>query len=146
MAFKFSTGFRNAVLGTGSAKATLDGGKLQIYSGAVPATADAAAGATPLVVISDNGGAGGLSFEAAVSNATLLKLATQTWKGTIGTTGAPSFFRWVMSGDTGNESTTAVRIQGTVGTAGADMNLSNATLTATQEQVIDYFSISFPTA
>ena len=146
MAFKFSTGFRNAVMGTASAATTLTGGKIKIYSGAPPVTADAAATGTLLITISDNGGSGGLSFEPTITDATLTKLATQVWKGTIAATGTAGYFRWVMGSDDGSPSTTQVRIQGTVAQAGGDMNLSSLTVTASEEQVLDYFTLTFPTA
>jgi hypothetical protein len=147
MAFKFSTGFRDAVMSTGSVKAALTGGSIKVYSGTPPSTADAAlSGNTLLCTITDNGGAGGLSFETASVDGTLQKLASQTWKGTNAATGTASFFRFVATGDTGASSTTQVRVQGGIGVAGNDMNLASTSLVATEEQVIDYFAIAFPTA
>ena len=49
MAIKTSTGLRNAMLATGSAKAALDGGRINIYAGAAPATADDAVGGATLL-------------------------------------------------------------------------------------------------
>lgn len=147
MSFKFSTGFRNAVLVTGSAKAALDGGLVKIYAGTAPVTADDSLGAaTLLCTISDNGAGGGLTFDAAASDGVMQKTAAQTWKGTNVASGVAAFFRYVGAADDGTLSTTQARIQGTVAIAGGDMNLASTTLTATLEQVIDYFALAFPTA
>jgi len=147
MAFKFSTGFRDNLLDTGSLKAQLDTGLIKIYSGTVPATADDSLGAAVLLTtISDNGTGTGLTMAAAASEGVLTKDLTQVWKGTNAATGTASFFRFVQSADTGGLSTSEVRVQGTVGLAGADMNLSSVSLVASEEQLIDYFSIAFPTA
>ena len=147
MAFKFSTGFRNALMVTGSAKARLDAGFIKIYAGTVPATADAALGsATLLCTISDNSGAGGLTFEAAAADGVMSKTAAQVWSGVNAASGTASFFRYVAAGDDGTLSTTQERVQGLVGFAGSDMNLSSTGLVATETQIIDYFALAFPTA
>ena len=146
--FKYSTGFRNAILATSSAKAIIDGSYITLYSGAVPVDADASiASAVPLVVITLDGlGVSGLTMATPAVGGVLSKSVGQVWKGTIGTTGTPSFFRMHVSGDGNGASTTATRIQGTVGVAGADLNIQSGVITATEEQLIDYFSIAFPTA
>lgn len=144
--FKYSTGFRNAVLDTGSVKGTFDGGFLKVYSAptAVPASADAAIGdAVLLVTFSDNAGAGGLNLATAAASGSIAKLSSQTWKGTAAATGTAAFFRYVQTGDTGALSTTAKRIQGTVGVAGADMNLSSTSITSGASYTLDYFAMTF---
>lgn len=148
MAFKFSTGFRNSILVTGSVKNALDAGFIKIYSGTPPATADAAlSGNTELVNISIDGlGVDGLTFDAAAADGVIQKTASEVWKGTNANSGTATFFRFVKSGDTGASSSTAVRVQGNVGVAGSDMNLASTVLAATEEQVIDYFAIAFPSA
>lgn len=58
MTARFSTGLRNFVAsGGGGYKEALQGGQIKIYSGAQPATADAAPTGTLLVTITDNSGA-----------------------------------------------------------------------------------------
>jgi hypothetical protein len=146
MAFKFSTGSRNKVLDNSSLKGLLDGGLIKIYSGTVPATADSAlGGASLLVTISDNGTGAGLNLDASAADGVITKDLSQVWKGVNGASGTASFFRFVQQADTGGESTTEVRVQGVVGLAGADMNLSSVVLASTEEQLIDYFSIAFST-
>jgi hypothetical protein len=147
MTIKTSTGLRNGMLGTGSFKSLMDGGLLKVYGGAVPASADAAlGGATLLVTISLNGAGGGLSFDAAAADGVIVKTASELWTGTVGTSGTATFYRFVAAGDDGTASTTQKRVQGTVGTAGADGNITSTALVAAAPQNADYFSIALPTA
>ena len=151
MTIKVSTGLRTSMLtAAGESLATsLNDGQINIYAGTVPADADAAIGsATLLVVISDNSqaiGAGtGLDFDAAVAGV-LSKAAAQVWSGVNAATGVAVFYRFVQQADTGVLSTTEKRIQGSIATVGADLNLSNTTLTISGTQSIDAFSITMPT-
>lgn len=143
---KLSTGFRNDLLDTGSLKATLDGKVIKIYDGVVPASADAAlSGNTLLVTITESGdGVTGLTFEAAAVSGVIAKSSAESWQGTVATGGTATFFRMETIADDGTLSTTAVRIQGTIALAGADMNISNTTLVAAAVQTIDYFVIGVP--
>lgn len=146
MTMKISTGLAKSMLDTASFKGSLSGMKLKIYSGTEPATADAALGAAVLLVtISDNGGAGALSFEAAAVGNVLEKLASQTWSGTVASSGTASFCRLELASDTGASSSTEVRVQGDVGLAGKFLNLSSVSLTAAAVQVVDFLSITMPT-
>lgn len=146
MAIKVSTGLRNGALSTGSVKSLMDGGKIKIYSGPVPATADAAIGsATLLCTVSLDSTATGVNFDTAAANGVLSKAPAEVWSGVNSNTGTPAWYRHVTSADDGTESTTAYRIQGTVGVAGADLNLSSNTLTEGATQTIDYYSIAWPT-
>lgn len=151
MAIKVSTGLRTSMLTlAGSTLATnLDDGQINIYAGATPADADAAlGGATLLVTISDNSqaiGAGtGLNFDVAVAGV-LSKAAAQIWSGVNAATGVAAFYRFVKQSDTGVLSTSEERIQGAISTVGADLNLSNTSLTVAGTQTIDAFSITMPT-
>lgn len=54
MTLRLSAALRNAMLSGGSLKETLQGGKLKIYTGSQPATAEAAPTGTLLAVITDN--------------------------------------------------------------------------------------------
>ena len=146
MTFKVSTGLRNALLTDNPFSGALANALLRIYSGPVPATADAVlSGATLLVEISDNDTGTSLAFEAAAVDGALSKLSSQVWSGTCGASGTASFYRLVDSADDGTESTSAVRVQGSIGVAGADMNISNPTLVALALQPVDYFSVALPT-
>jgi hypothetical protein len=120
--------------------------KLKIYSGTEPAAADASIGAAVLLVtISDAGGAGALSFEAAAVGNVIEKLSSQTWSGTNAASGTASFCRLELAADTGAASSTEIRVQGDVDIAGKFLNLSSVSLTAAAVQVVDYLSITMPT-
>lgn len=147
MAFKYSTGFKKAVCDNTSVKDTFDGGFIKVYSAptTIPADADAAlpGDAVLLLSFSDNSGAGGLTLADEAVGGSISKNSTQVWSGAAAASGVPAFFRYVQDGDTGNSSTSAVRIQGLVGTAGADMNLSSATITNGTTYTLDFFSLTF---
>lgn len=140
MTLKSSTGLKNGLLVTGSLKSLLDLGKIRIFSGAIPADADAAETGTLLCVISNAGTATGVTFETTATAGAVTKNSSETWSGTNVAGGTATYFRFVANGDGGGVSTTDKRLQGTVGLAGADMNLSSTTLTSGAPQTIDYFS------
>lgn len=145
MTIKTSTGLRNKMLDTASFKGAMALAFLDLYSGAVPATADAATGAAvKLCRVSLNSTATGLSFDAAAADGVLAK-AAEIWSGVNLATGAASFYRLVLSTDTAGLSTTEPRLQGNVGAVGSDLNLTNVSLTSGLTQTIDYFVVALPT-
>lgn len=156
MALKLSTAARNALLNGTGVKEQLDAGKLYLFSGPVPATADEAldmvASHTQAVVITNDGTSTGLTFDAP-SGGVLSKAAAEVWKGTVATDGVngalttitPTFYRFCAGSDNGRgvaNSSTGYRIQGTVGgpNSGADLQLGQATLTEGNEQPIGAFA------
>lgn len=140
---KRSTGFRNYLLATGSAKAALDGKVIKVYSGTAPATADDALGAAVLLcTISVDGTGTGVTMAATASGGQLTKNSSEVWKGTIGTSGTASFFRMETAADAGVLSTTAVRLQGNIALDGADLNFASIDLVAGNERQINYFTVS----
>jgi len=149
MALKTSTGLRNYVLDTGPVITALDLGFIKIYSGIPPLTADAALGSaganTLLATISNNDTGTGLTFEAVALDGTLEKKSTETWSSTAVGTGTASFYRHVSASDTGADSSTEPRYQGTVSTIGADLNMSEPAIVALSLQTIDYYLINLPT-
>lgn len=143
MAVKVSTGLRNALLDSASLKDILDGGFLDIYSGTIPATADdALTGATLLCRVS-NGGSG-LTFDTSAVGGVLSKNPSEVWQGLNTASGVASFFRFVTAADTGAASDTEERIQGTVAVLGADLNISNTSLTVSAPQAIQFFYVALP--
>lgn len=141
----FSTGLRAGQAVTGSLKALLDGGSIKIYSGPIPANADAAlSGNTVLVEVRQKTSGDGLTFEATAPNAVLVKSLSEIWESDVVTSGDATFFRYVKAADTGNASTTEIRIQGTCGLAGADMPMSSTALVAGAPHRIDYCNIALP--
>jgi hypothetical protein len=146
MALKTSTGLRNKLLDNGSLKATFALGFIKFYTGTPPADADAAVTGTLLVTISNNSSGTGINMAAAAVAGVLAKLASETWSGVNAATGTATYYRHVAVGDDGTLSTTQARIQGTIATAGADMNLSSTSLTAAATQTVDYYTVALPTA
>lgn len=145
---RLSTGLRNHLVTAGSLKDGLDGGVIRLYSGTPPASADDAlpVGAGLLATISVDGSGTGVTFEAGPDAGLLLKTAAEVWEGTVDTTGEATWFRLVPSADADDSSTSALRIQGTVAVAGADMQITNTSLVAGATQTIDYFSLVMPSA
>jgi hypothetical protein len=145
MSLKTSTGLRNGVLATGSLKSLLNGGFIKIYAGTVPSSADDAIGsATLLNTISVNSTGTGINFDTAASAGVLSKAPAEVWSGVNAASGTATFYRHVAAADDGTLSTTQPRIQGTVSTVGADLNLSSVSLTSGATQTIDYYSVALP--
>lgn len=140
---KLSTGLRNTILGVSSLKAALAGGQLMIYSGTVPADADQALGSAVLLSTIKNGGSG-VNFDTAAVAGSIPKAPGETWSGVNVATGAATFFRHVLSSDTGALSTTALRIQGTVAVAGGDLNLTSVSLSSGATQTVDAYNVAQP--
>lgn len=146
MAIKTSTGLRNAMLATGSAKAALDGGRINIYAGTPPASADdAVGGATLLCAITLNSTGTGILFDTAAVNGVLAKKPSETWSGAIASTGTAAWYRHVAAADDGTLSTTAPRIQGTVALIGADLNIDPNFISG-QTKAIEHYVVALPTA
>lgn len=155
MALKTSTGLRKGLLDSASLKDQLDGGLILIYgcvgdvNSKIPATADAAIslGVDHILLceISLNSTGDGISFAATASGATLSKNGSEVWSGVNVASGVASFYRHVAAGDTGALSTSEPRIQGLIGLAGAELNLSSVNLSSGATQTIDYYSVTLPT-
>ena len=143
---KFSTGLRNGMLSGLNLKAALNGGSLLLFSGPVPATADAAETGTVLMSLTVGGnGTTGLSFGTA-ENGVISKSETEVWAtSAVDTSGTISYFRFVSSTDSGGDSTTEARIQGTAGIVGTDLVLTSTEVTAGQPWTLNYFNVALPT-
>ena len=101
---------RNAAIN--AIAATLNGGKLRIYSGTEPANADAALSGNTLLAEPLLGNPAFGSAASGVVTATAITTDTSA-----DATGVPSFFRLLTAGD-------VVVYQGTAGASGAELNLS----------------------
>ena len=146
MSVKASTGLRKGLLDSASLKEQLDDGFMKLYSGTVPATADAAlGGATLLCTLSVNSTGVGISFDTTATGDMLSKAPGEIWSGTNAVSGTATFYRHVAAADDGTLSTTAPRLQGTIAVAGADMNLSNVALVNGAPQTLAYYSVTLPT-
>lgn len=145
MAIQFSSGLRDHLLISGSFKSALDGGVIRIYSGTMPATADAdSSSLTVLCTISLDATGTGLTWGSTVTAGILSKNTTEIWRGLIVNTGTATFFRFMAISDTGAASTTAKRVQGTIGLVGADLNFSNVNLVAGNYRVIGSLNVTLP--
>jgi hypothetical protein len=147
MTVRLSTGARNAMLGNGTnagLRAALALGFMNIYSGSQPATADAAATGTLLGTVTVNDGGTGLTFDAAAAGV-LSKAAAETWKFHGLAAGTAGWFRFYDAADTpSGSSATSKRVDGLIGTAGADVNMSNTAVVLAAVSTIDAFSITLP--
>lgn len=144
MAYKLSTGLRNAMLDGSSFREALALGFVKLYNGTPPATADAAATGTVLCIVSNNNTGTGLSLDPA-SAGTINKATSQAWNGVVVAGGTATYFRYVENTDDGTASSTQKRLQGTCGNSGADMNMTNVNLTVGAIQTVDAASFTLPT-
>ena len=141
---KISTGLADAMMNDTGATAALNNAELElrIFSGPEPLTADAAlADETLLVTIQVNGG-GGMQF-AFADEGTIMKDIDQSWLGNVIATGTPTYYRLCPMNDDNTASTTAVRVQGSVGATG-DLKLGTTTLATGNPQSIDFYQLRLP--
>lgn len=131
MAFRLSTGLVNSMLTNESLKEALEGAggtpgfAIDIYTGARPASADLPPSGTKLVSIFSDGVSAGLHFENTASAGKIVKKASENWSGTCANTGVGGWFRVRKLADDNSNSTTFARMDGTIATSGAEMNLNN---------------------
>lgn len=140
MAISFTTALRNYIAVTGSLRAALQLGKVKVYSGAIPANADAANAGTLLWTLTKDGdGSTGLSFNAGATDGMIEKLTGEVWQGVVSNPGAAAATFWRME-----NAATAVMLQGLVGTAGSDMNLTSVTPADGVTVTLDVFRLRLP--
>jgi hypothetical protein len=133
MAVRLSDGMRNKMCagasGSGGIKAILEGGFLDIFTGAQPSSANAVETGTKLVRISSTSGTGvsdGLRFGTSASG--ILPLTTPAWSGLVGVAGVAGWARFYGTGGTSGSSTTESRMDMAVGISGSDLNLTHTNL------------------
>lgn len=146
MAIRLSTGLRNNLAGDKGFAATFEGGVIDIYTGSQPVSADAAVtGSILLGTVTLASGAftpgsptNGLTF-AAPANGSVSK-STDQWSFKGVANGTAGWFRLRGNAvDTGMASTELPRVDGSIGTSGADLNLSNIVITINAPNTIDTF-------
>ena len=149
MVVRLSTKLRDNLAGTTGFAATFANGVIEVYSGTQPVSADSAVSGTLLGTITLNSGAftpgastNGLTFAAAASGA-VSKSGVWSFDGTaVGTAG---WFRLKgNAADAGAASTVLPRLDGSIATSGADLNLSNISIAVGSPNTIDSFSFSVP--
>ena len=147
MTVRLSTGLRNKILDGGAGggvKGAFSACFINIYTGSQPASPDTGATGTLLGTASVSGGGTGMTFDSAVAGV-LSKAAAETWRFTGLAAGTAGWFRLWQNGDTVTSlSTTAARLDGSIGTSGADLNLTNVVIAVAQVNTIDSFTITCP--
>lgn len=151
MTIKHSTGLRTNMVGTTGFGTTFDRGVIHIYSGPQPVSADAPVTGTLLGVVTESAGAfsfgsatNGLQFEPAAAGEVAKKTA-QEWKFKGLANGTAGWFRLMgNASDALGTSTTSPRLDGNIGTSGADLNLSNIAVTTNTPCTIDVFIYGIP--
>jgi hypothetical protein len=125
MSLKHSTGLKNYALASGLRPAFDTNGRLDIYTGAQPANADAAATGTKLATIN----LAATAFKAAANGGIALNGPLSA---TVLASGTAGWFRFYLATETAPGSAagaTDKRLDGTIG-SGQDMNVDNAALVA----------------
>lgn len=149
MTVRLSTGLRNKLVGTTGFSSVFANGVMEIYSGAQPATADAAATGTLLGVVTLNSGAfvpgsptNGLTF-AEPADGEVLKSGVWSFNGiAVGTAG---WFRLKgNAADAGGVSTTLARVDGSIAVSGGDLALSSLSISIGAPNTLDRFKWTQP--
>lgn len=151
MTIKLSTGLRTLMAGTTGFGTAFEKGVIHIYSGPQPVTADAPVSGTLLGVVSEDAApfafgsvTNGLEFGPA-DGGTVAKNPAQEWKFKGVANGTAGYFRLMgNASDALGASTSAPRLDGNIGTSGADLNLSNIAVTLNTPATIDVFAFTIP--
>jgi len=144
MTIRLSTALRNNLAGDTGFAATFANGIIEIRTGTQPATADSAATGTLLGTITLASGAftpgsptNGLTFAAAAGGA-VSKSGQWSMNGIAA--GTAGWFRLKGNAlDDDLSSTTLPRLDGSIAVSGADMNLSNISITIGAPTTVDSF-------
>lgn len=135
----------------GSMKDIMQNGVIRVYSGAQPATPEAAVTGTLLIQITVASGAfahgleaGGIEFGDPVTNY-IEKCADEVWSGVGLAAGTAGWFRFVANPtDDGSLDTDLPRIDGTVGISGADAAISNTQIAVGATYTLDTMKLTAP--
>ena len=149
MTLRISTGLATLLAGTTGFSSAMANGVIDIYSGTQPASADAAATGTLLGTVTLNAGAftpgsttNGLTF-AAASAGTVSKSGVWSFVGIAA--GTAGWFRFRGNApDAGGISTALPRLDGSVATSGANLNLSNISIAVGAPTTVDTFTWTQP--
>lgn len=118
--------------------------KVGIYTGSQPVSSDDAATGTLLVTISESGTATGLTF-AEASGGSMSMTATENASGTAIATGTAGWFRcYEKDDDPSLASTIKARFDGAIAVSGAELNMSNTSVTSGAVQTISSFTYTQP--
>jgi len=86
----------------------------------------------------------GLHFSYNPTDGTLSKDPGEIWSGVCVNSGIAGYFRFVTKDDDGSASPNFPRLQGTVGTANADMLVTSTTFSKGATQTVDFATITLP--
>ena len=142
MTIRLSTGTRNALCSTAGFSSIFANGIIEVRTGTQPASADAAATGTLLGTFTLNSGAfvagsptNGLTF-AAAENGAVSKSGVWSFSGIAA--GTAGWFRLKGNAlDNDALSTTLPRLDGSIATSGADLNLSNISISPGAPSTVD---------
>lgn len=127
---------------------------IDVYSGTQPTTADLTetSGSVKLVTITLSSGAfvsgsstNGINF-GEVSAGVLSKESGETWSGVGLANGTAGWFRLYDNSYTTGASSTAVRLDGSVASSGAQFNMTNTTVVTGATSTVDSVSLTLPAA
>jgi len=138
----YSTGLRNALINAGILTA-FDNGFLDIFSGTIPADADATEGAGTLLA---SVALPASSFAAAAAGGAITKDSGAWTETSANASGTAAWFRLYASAHTTGASTTAVRLDGDVSLSGGggDLILTTLTIVTLDVVTIDSFTLTLP--
>lgn len=147
MAERLSTGFADAVNTLDAVKNIMASSVIHIYSGTQPTTADLAETGTLLMIITKDSApfvpgvaTNGLNMNAS-SGGVLSKDAGETWSGVGIAAGVAGWFRWYDNDVVTGDSTTAVRIDGAIGsTTSYEMQMSSTVITVDGPSAVNAFT------
>ena len=156
---RYSTGYRNS-LGEAGGKSHADilaNGIMALFGGTIPASADDAEGATPLILITLSSGAftagvstNGINFDVCTAGV-LYKKVGEIWSG-VGTSEAASpgvvatWGRFYSNAYVTGASTTSERVDFDVATSGATLNLGNTLILENATTTVDNASLTISEA
>ena len=150
MALRLSTGFRDLMLGSNSIRSIMQNGVIRIFPGVQPGSADDAEGAAHLMEITVSSGvftpgvaANGLNL-GAPAGGVCAKAQGEVWSGVGVATGTAAWFRYYANDRTTGVDTTHARIDGTVSTSGAPLNMTSTAITAGASTTVDRFEVVMP--
>jgi len=151
MTIRLSTGARNAMMGDGTNKglaAALAAGFINIYTGTQPATADTGATGTLLgTVTKNNDGSTGITVGPAAAGVLSQASGNTPWQFGGLAAGVAGWYRyWPAGGNPAANSSTEARVDGLIGTAGADLNFTNTTIAVSAVTTIDSYTLTLPTS
>jgi len=152
MSVNLSTALRNGMLNATGMTTAFANGVLYIFSGPQPLNADAATQGTLLLKITKDAGSfafgtstNGLNFAAPASG--VVAKDSNNWQGVGLVDGIAGWFRLMGNpSDSLGSSTSLPRMDGSVGTAGADLNLSSVNIVTSAPTTIDVFQFTLPAA